>query len=273
MTVQYVNSPNGESRGVFIEDGLMVYVTMYHKGIGASAKAKIIHRYLPREVGELLFYYLWIVMPFWRKIEGAVGKEAAKEASPFIWEPREEEPWARPQRRKRVRERNENESEVWRRGADEDEREEEREEEQGEGMKEEERSLCGPEKWDTNRVRRAIQRVSIRWLGVKLNIMAWRHSSKAIYRKYINDKAVIKAVVEGDEDEDGEDDAFDIQTGHSSKIGGTIFGRPITESPFSTEAQRVALRRVSMEWCKQWVALVLGLMYECIVVCMYKCVF
>jgi hypothetical protein len=51
VTVQYMNSPNGESRGVFIEDGLMVYVTMYHKGIGASAKAKIIHRYLPREVG------------------------------------------------------------------------------------------------------------------------------------------------------------------------------------------------------------------------------
>tara|TARA_R110002003_G_scaffold3363_1_gene25211 strand:- start:1303 stop:1683 length:381 start_codon:yes stop_codon:yes gene_type:complete len=83
---------------------------------------------------------------------------------------------------------------------------------------------------------------------VKLNIMAWRHSSKAIYRKYINDKAVIKAVVEGDEDEDGEDDAFDIQTGHSSKIRGTIYGRLITESPFSTEAQRVALRRVSIEW-------------------------
>ncbi|KAG9191444.1 hypothetical protein G6011_09532 [Alternaria panax] len=254
VTVQYMNSPNGESRGVFIEDGLMVYVTMYHKGIGASAKAKIIHRYLPREVGELLFYYLWMVMPFWRKLEGAVRKEAVKEASPFIWEPREEEPWARPQRGKRGRESDEGEgeSEVRRRDVDEeereDEREEEREEEQGRGTKEEEPSLRGPEKWDTNRVRRAIQRVSIRWLGVKLNIMAWRHSGKAIYRKYINDKAVIKAVVEGDEDEDGEDDAFDIQTGHSSKIGGTVYGRPITESPFSTEAQRAALRRVSMEW-------------------------
>ena len=43
---------------MFIEDGLMVYVTIYYKGIGASGKAKIIHRYLPREVGELFFYYL-----------------------------------------------------------------------------------------------------------------------------------------------------------------------------------------------------------------------
>jgi hypothetical protein len=130
----------------------------------------------------------------------------------------------------------------------EDKREEEREEEQGRGTKEEEPSLRGPEKWDTNQVRRAIQRVSIRWLGVKLNIMAWRHSGKAIYRKYINDKVVIKAVVEGDEDEDGEDDAFDIQTGHSSKVGGTVYGRLITESLFSTKAQQAALRQVSIEW-------------------------
>lgn len=84
VTVQYMNSSNGESRGVFIKDGLIVYVTMYHKGIRAIAKAKIIHRYLPREVGELLFYHLWMVMPFWRKLEGAVGRGAAKEASPFI---------------------------------------------------------------------------------------------------------------------------------------------------------------------------------------------
>lgn len=50
--------PNGQSRGVFVEDGLMVYVTMYYKGIGHAGTAKVIHCYLPQEVGELLFYYL-----------------------------------------------------------------------------------------------------------------------------------------------------------------------------------------------------------------------
>ena len=78
--------------------------------------------------------------------------------------------------------------------------------------------------------------------------MGWRYISKAIYRKYINDKAVIKAVVEGDKDEDKEDNLFNIQTGYSLKIGGGIYGRPITESPFSVKSQRTALRRVSMEW-------------------------
>ena len=83
-----------------------------------------------------------------------------------------------------------------------------------------------------------------------MTILAWRHSSKAIYRRYINDKAVVKAVVEGDEEEEEgeEDEAFDLQTGHGSRIGGGIYGRTIDESPFSTEAQRAALRRVSTEW-------------------------
>ena len=34
----------------------------------------------------------------------------------------------------------------------------------------------------TNRVRRAIQRVSVRWLGVKLNIMAWRNGSRVFIK-------------------------------------------------------------------------------------------
>ena len=58
VIVQYINNVNGECRSIFIEDKLMVYITIYYKGIRASGKAKIIHQYLPREVGELFFYYL-----------------------------------------------------------------------------------------------------------------------------------------------------------------------------------------------------------------------
>ena len=64
VIIEYKNSVNSESRGVFIKDGLMVLVTVYHKNIRSSRKAKIIHRYLPREVGELMLYYLWLVVPF-----------------------------------------------------------------------------------------------------------------------------------------------------------------------------------------------------------------
>jgi len=58
VIVQYINNINGEYRGIFIEDRLIIYITMYYKKIRASNKAKIIHQYLPREVGELFFYYL-----------------------------------------------------------------------------------------------------------------------------------------------------------------------------------------------------------------------
>lgn len=221
VTVTYMNMPNGEGRGVFVEDGLMVYVTRYHKGIGASGKAKVIHRYLPQEVGELMFYYLWMVLPFWRKLESASRNADAREASPFIWQPAKEEAWARPQRKKRRRLNHE------------------------EGKPASTRT----ERWGTNQVRRAIERVSLRSLEAKLNIQTWRHGTKAIYRRYINDKAILKAVVAGDEDEeDTEDDPFDIQTGHDSKTGGQVYGRPADESPFSTEAQRLLLRRVSLAW-------------------------
>ena len=86
MTVQYKNSANGEPRDIFIENGLMVYATMYHNGIEASAKAKIIYWYLPREVGELLFYYLWLVVPFWRKLVAAVGGRKSDWSSAHVWE-------------------------------------------------------------------------------------------------------------------------------------------------------------------------------------------
>ncbi|KAF3032321.1 hypothetical protein E8E12_002369 [Didymella heteroderae] len=49
-------------RGVtvtFIEDGMVAIATRYHKGYNVSGDVKIIYRYLPREVGELVVYYMW----------------------------------------------------------------------------------------------------------------------------------------------------------------------------------------------------------------------
>jgi hypothetical protein len=49
---------NGYYRNVFIEGGIVSIVTTYHKGYSTTRNTKIIHRYLPKEVGELLIYYL-----------------------------------------------------------------------------------------------------------------------------------------------------------------------------------------------------------------------
>ena len=55
-------------RNVFVEDGLVAIVTSYHKGYTCTGTTKIIHRYLPREISELLIYYLWLILPFVQKL-------------------------------------------------------------------------------------------------------------------------------------------------------------------------------------------------------------
>jgi hypothetical protein len=95
-----------------------------------------------------------------------------------------------------------------------------------------------------------MQKKLLQHIGVKLNIMGWRHSSKAIYRQYIHNRAAVKAFLDADEEgdgSDGEDQLFDIQTSHSSNVAGSIYGRPITKSMFSVEARRIGLRLASIE--------------------------
>lgn len=58
LTIRYENNDNGESRGIFIEEGLVVFVTQYYKNIKQTSNKKVIHRYVPREVGELVIFYL-----------------------------------------------------------------------------------------------------------------------------------------------------------------------------------------------------------------------
>jgi hypothetical protein len=64
LSIRHENSIIGGARNMFIKDGMVVLVAQYHKGYQIMGDVKIIHRYLPREVGELLVWYLWLVQPF-----------------------------------------------------------------------------------------------------------------------------------------------------------------------------------------------------------------
>ncbi|CAN9283890.1 unnamed protein product [Alternaria alternata] len=74
-SVRHSNTVKGGHRNIFIEDGMVVFVTRYHKGYNVSGDVKIIHRYLPREVGELLVYYMWLVLPFQQRLEATVWEK------------------------------------------------------------------------------------------------------------------------------------------------------------------------------------------------------
>lgn len=69
LSICHRNTTRGEQRNVFLDRGAVVVVARYHKGYSISGNVKIIHRYLPREVGELVVYYLWLVLPFHEMLE------------------------------------------------------------------------------------------------------------------------------------------------------------------------------------------------------------
>jgi hypothetical protein len=74
LSIRHCNTDSGGRRNVFIEDRLVTFVSQYHKGFYASNDTKVIHRYLPREVRELVVHYLWLVLPFIRRLKAYVAK-------------------------------------------------------------------------------------------------------------------------------------------------------------------------------------------------------
>jgi hypothetical protein len=59
LSIQYTNGIEAQNqREVFIDNGTISFVTVYHKGFSASQKAKIIYQYMLREVGELVVQFL-----------------------------------------------------------------------------------------------------------------------------------------------------------------------------------------------------------------------
>jgi hypothetical protein len=57
---------------------------LYHKGYNITGSTKIIHRYLLKEVSELLMYYLWLVLPFWQQLDILVYKRKDPPLT-FLW--------------------------------------------------------------------------------------------------------------------------------------------------------------------------------------------
>ncbi|THC87114.1 hypothetical protein EYZ11_013440 [Aspergillus tanneri] len=84
VSLRHSNTVHGRHRNIFIEHGLVSTVTAYHKGYSVSNSTKIIHRYLPKPVSELVVYYLWLILPFWQSIQQLAHQETAPR-SPFLW--------------------------------------------------------------------------------------------------------------------------------------------------------------------------------------------
>lgn len=250
-------------RGVFMDDGLMAFVTSYHKGFSASQSMKIVHRFVPREVGEVVVYYMWLIRPFERILQRMAHDQRL--FSPWFWEPEPEEEW-------------EEEEEVvddqdggYRSDEEErypdpypDELDDGNDGEIGEVMQQ---SVPRPEPrncdgfWNTNRVRRVMRRETANLCGVAIGISDWRQVYPAIHREFTTDHSIRETLIkiyENTDPNNKENDAMATsdsaatfrakQAGHSIQMEENIYGRSLEQSPFTTTAEKEAFRKVSVDW-------------------------
>lgn len=229
-SIQYENGAEGVGhRGVFVEGGLVSFVTTYHKGYDLTKKVKAIHRYVPREVSELVVYFLGLGRPFIDDLQ--MMHHDVEDSTTFLWEPAPEE--------------QEEDSE------EEDDGDEEGDDADRDGGEEGRKQMAAnPDGyWGTDRIRRVLKEQTSRYMAAALNTKAWRHAYPAIHRKLANDgKARDWLDVLYFHKEPDEDDARARQSGHSARTEEGNYGRSLTESPFQTMAERAKFRRVSTDW-------------------------
>uniref|UniRef100_A0A060TDG4 ARAD1D00132p n=1 Tax=Blastobotrys adeninivorans TaxID=409370 RepID=A0A060TDG4_BLAAD len=80
LTIGHANG-HGLSRGVYIMEGMVAMVTQYNKSVNRTQRAPKVFRYLPREVGELIVWYMWLVLPFESSLRVRLSQEDEKFAS------------------------------------------------------------------------------------------------------------------------------------------------------------------------------------------------
>lgn len=234
-SIQCENSAEGVGyRGVFAEGGLISFTTTYHKGYSFSKRVKTIHRYVPREVSELVVYFLGLGRPFINALQTLHNGVTRRTA--FIWEPEPEEQWG-----------------------DDSDSDSDGDSHSGEGSDEQEDfSQPGHQKpkpanpdgyWGTDRIRRVLREQTFRHMGAALGTRAWRHAYPAIHRELAKDgqaRDFLESLYWGKELV--LDDARALQSGHTLQTEEMNYGRSMKESPFQTMAERENFRRVSMDW-------------------------
>jgi hypothetical protein len=64
VEIRHCNIKQRGLYNIFVDCRMIAFVTTYYKNYQQTEKMKIIHWYLPQEVGELLLRYLWLVLLF-----------------------------------------------------------------------------------------------------------------------------------------------------------------------------------------------------------------
>lgn len=84
FSVRVRNTANGE-RHLFLDHGMVMLATRYHKGYSVEGSCKLIHRFLPRRLGEALVRYLVLVQPFVQQLHQLTWQKHWD--TTYLWDP------------------------------------------------------------------------------------------------------------------------------------------------------------------------------------------
>jgi hypothetical protein len=206
--LQHVNTVY--HRNVFVEDGLVAIVTSYHKGYACTGTTKIIHRYLPREISELLIYYLWLVLPFVQKMTLLTEQSSSRTSSRTHEQAgRSTGSSERPQAKHPTLS-----SLLW---------------PEGKGA------------WPSSCLTKIMKRETSNIWRNPLTLSTYRHIAIAISRRHLTQGGFKR-------DYDLEEQASDVQTTHASWTAGRLYAHGLEEAPGHVEARRAGFRTVSRSW-------------------------
>lgn len=217
MSIRHRNSER-ERRNIFIEDRMVVFVSRYHKGFHVHNDTKVIFRYLPRELGELVVWYLWLVLPFIEQIQSYQrhfrgAPPAVSRRAEYIWspDPDRETEWTG----HRLREVLKRETALGLRG-------------------------------------QRLHLQSYRDIAIAISRRYLRRSSQ--FQQNADDDQPGDGDVFDMDDEAAIDPdesmgfVADLQAGHSAHIAGMIYGRQMMEPTDSTMRHRQLFRQSSQDW-------------------------
>jgi superfamily II DNA helicase RecQ len=266
-SIRFRNTTSGGVRNIFVDRRMVCFVTSYHKGFRNSGVSKIIHRYMPREVGSLMVWYLWLVLPWWQKVQSRMPGVSSS-PSAFMWA----DDVMRQSKDADMSE--EEEMRMAKEGVDDDDDEsmiarQEKARRQREGSQhgsvvseaseasEDGSEITVPrewkeeETWTNDHIRRILTSHSERLTGARITISAWRQIAVAIARRYLGGAFGTDETGGADPEEvdpDADDDPADLQVGHGSLVAGMIYARELQQATFGTDKARDKFRAVSRAW-------------------------
>jgi hypothetical protein len=85
LTLRWRNSDTCDVWNITIENGLVCFVTSYHKNYSTTNSTKIIYCYLPTEVSEILVYHIWLVIPFLEQLFILNPMSGLEDPASFLW--------------------------------------------------------------------------------------------------------------------------------------------------------------------------------------------